>query len=65
MNKKSRMNLIVSLICTCLVVCSLYFMYDVFSFHTYGDIQSFDYVLSLNNDQIKLNGLEVFNDNKI
>ncbi len=65
MNKKSRMNLIVSLICTCLVVCSLYFMYDVFSFHTYGDVQSFDYVLSLNNDQIKLNGLEVFNDNKI
>lgn len=62
MNQKSKMNLLISTICTCLVVCSLYFMYDIFAFHTYGDVRTFDDILSLNDDKYQLDGVEIYKD---
>lgn len=62
MDKKYKSNLIITLICTMIVMTSLYFIYPNFQFHTYGTVTYFDYLLSYQDEQISIKNYEICKD---
>lgn len=45
-----------------MVSITIYFLYDVFRFHTYGEVVHYDNLLTLDNEQISLENFEVYKD---
>lgn len=62
MKKTHRFHLLTTLLCTVVVSLSLYFLYDVFCFQTYGTKIYYDYLLSIDNKVCQLNHFQLFKD---
>lgn len=65
LEKKYRVQLILSIVFALIVSGSLFFMYSTFSFHTYDQVVYYDYMLSTSNDKISLENYEVYKDEKL
>lgn len=64
MDKKHKQNLITTIISSLVVIATLIFMYDDFAFQTYGNVVYYDYILEGEDDQVKIENLEVYRDKK-
>jgi len=62
MKKIHKSNLLTTILCTLIVGVSLYFLYDVFYFQTYGTKTYYDYLLSINSPECKLSNFQLFKD---
>lgn len=62
MKKKHQSNLLITLLFTVIVSMSLYFLYDIYSFQTYGTITYYDYLLSVNTKECQLSDFKLFKD---
>ena len=60
MEKKYKQNLFVSLIFALIVSITLFYMHDNYIFQTYGDVVYYDYILNGENDDIKVENIEVY-----
>lgn len=60
MNKKHKQNLLITVIFTLIVSMTLFYMYDNFVFQTYSEVVYYDYLLSGENDNIKVENIEAY-----
>ncbi|WP_455684611.1 hypothetical protein [Thomasclavelia sp.] len=60
MNKKHKQNLLITVIFTLIVSMTLFYMYDNFVFQTYSEVVYYDYLLSGENDDIKVENIEAY-----
>ena len=60
MNKKNKQNLFITAIFTLIVSMTLFYMYDNFVFQTYSQVVYYDYLLSGENDDIKVENIEAY-----
>ena len=64
MSKKNKQNLLMTVIFTLIVSITLFYMYDNFIFQTYGDVVYYDYMLSGENDDLKVENIEAYRNEK-
>ena len=64
MSKKNKQNLLMTVIFTLIVSITLFYMYDNFIFQTYGDVVYYDYMLSGENDDLKVENIEEYRNEK-
>ena len=62
MKKKHQSNLLITILFTVIVSLSLYFLYDIYSFQTYGTITYYDYLLSIDSKECQLSDFKLFKD---
>ncbi|MBM6930334.1 hypothetical protein H5999_04625 [[Clostridium] spiroforme] len=62
MKKKHQSNLLITILFTVVVSLSLYFLYDIYSFQTYGTITYYDYLLSIDSKECQLSDFKLFKD---
>lgn len=60
MNKKNKQNLFITIIFTLIVSMTLFYMYDNFAFQTYSEVVYYDYLLSGENDDVKVENIEAY-----
>lgn len=60
MNKNNKQNLFITTIFTLIVSMTLFYMYDNFSFQTYSEVVYYDYLLSGENDDVKVENIEAY-----
>lgn len=65
MEKKFKEQLIISILFVAIVISSLYFMYPIFSFHTYDEVVYYDYLLTVNDDHVALENFEIYKNESI
>lgn len=62
MKKTHQSNLLITLLFTIIVSLSLYFLYDIYFFQTYGTITYYDYLLSIDSPKCQLTDFKLFKD---
>lgn len=60
MERKYKQNLFVSIIFALIVSITLFYMHNNYIFQTYGDVVYYDYILNGENDNIKVENVEVY-----
>lgn len=60
MERKYKQNLLVSIIFALIVSITLFYMHNNYIFQTYGDVVYYDYILNGENDDIKVENVEVY-----
>ena len=64
MSKKNKQNLLMTVIFTLIVSITLFYMYDNFIFQTYGEVVYYDYMLNGENDDLKVENIEAYRNEK-
>lgn len=65
MEKKYKEQLIISVLFASIVIASLFFMYPIFSFHTYDEVVYYDYLLTVDDKQVVLENFEIYKNESI
>lgn len=60
MERKYKQNLLVSIVFALIVSITLFYMHNNYIFQTYGDVVYYDYILNGENDDIKVENVEVY-----
>ena len=64
MSKKNKQNSLMTVIFTLIVSITLFYMYDNFIFQTYGEVVYYDYMLNGENDDLKVENIEAYRNEK-